>query len=98
MYRNQSRITYLLFMLFMYSSRNVCAMCVRINGPFVCIKARAVLLTAGYIGDEDGIQTHACLDEGQKRALFLHVTGMDAQENYFTLAADAESATFEATV
>ena len=37
-------------------------------------------------------------DDGQKRALFLHVAGMDVQEIYFTLAADAESATFEATV
>ena len=46
MYRNQSRITYLLLVLFIYSSRNVCAMCVRINGPFVCIKVRVVLLTA----------------------------------------------------
>ena len=37
-------------------------------------------------------------DYGQKRALFLHVAGMDVQEIYFTPAADAESATFEATV
>ena len=37
-------------------------------------------------------------DDAQKRALFLHVMGMDVQEIYFTLAADAESATFEATV
>ena len=38
------------------------------------------------------------LDDGQKRALFLHVAGMDVQEIYFTLVAEAESATFEATV
>ena len=37
-------------------------------------------------------------DDGQKRALFLHVARMDAQEIYFTHAADAESATFEASV
>ena len=37
-------------------------------------------------------------DDEQKRSLFLHVVGMDVQENYFTLAADAESATFEKTV
>ena len=37
-------------------------------------------------------------DNAQKRALFLHVAGMDVQEIYFTLAVDAESATFEATV
>ena len=37
-------------------------------------------------------------NDAQKRALFLHVAGMDVQEIYFTLAADAESATFEATV
>ncbi|XP_068758051.1 uncharacterized protein [Montipora capricornis] len=37
-------------------------------------------------------------DDGQKRALFLHVAGMDVQEIYFTLVAEAESATFEATV
>ena len=37
-------------------------------------------------------------NDAQKRALFLHVAGMDVQEVYFTLAADAESATFEATV
>ena len=37
-------------------------------------------------------------DDAQKRALFLHVAGMDVQEIYFTLAVDAESATFEATV
>ena len=37
-------------------------------------------------------------NDAQKRALFLHVAGMDIQELYFTLAADAESATFEATV
>ena len=38
------------------------------------------------------------LDDTQKRALFLHVVGMDVQEIYFTLAVDAESATFKATV
>ena len=37
-------------------------------------------------------------NNAQKRALFLHVAGMDVQEIYFTLAADAESATFKATV
>ena len=37
-------------------------------------------------------------NEAQKRALFLHVAGMDVQEIYFPLAADAESATFKATV
>jgi len=36
--------------------------------------------------------------DAEKRALFFHVSGMDVQEIYFTLAADAESATFEATV
>ena len=38
------------------------------------------------------------LDEEQKRALYLHVAGMDVRENYFILASDFESATFEATV
>ena len=38
------------------------------------------------------------LDDKQKRALFLHAMGMEVQEIYFTIAADAESATFEATV
>ena len=38
------------------------------------------------------------MDDKQKRALFLHVMGMEVQEIYFTIAADAESATFEATV
>jgi len=37
-------------------------------------------------------------DDAQKRALFLHVMGMDVQEIYFTLAADAESATFAVKV
>jgi len=37
-------------------------------------------------------------NNAQKRVLFLRVMGMDVQEIYFTLAADAESATFEATV
>jgi len=37
-------------------------------------------------------------DDAEKRALFLHVAGMDVQEIYFTLVADAESATFAATV
>ena len=37
-------------------------------------------------------------DDGQKRALFLHVAGTDVKEIYFTLAADAVSATFEETV
>ena len=36
-------------------------------------------------------------DDGRKRALFLHVAVMDVHEIYFTLASDAESATFEAT-
>ena len=38
------------------------------------------------------------LDEEQKRALYLHVAGKDVRENYFILASDFESATFEATV
>ena len=37
-------------------------------------------------------------DDERKGALFLHVAGMEIQEIYFTFAADAESATFEATV
>ena len=37
-------------------------------------------------------------DEEQKRALYLHVAGMDVRENYFILAVDSESATFEAIV
>lgn len=37
-------------------------------------------------------------DDAQKRALFLHVAGIDIQEIYFTLVAEAESATFQATV
>ena len=37
-------------------------------------------------------------DDKQKRALFLHVAAMDIQEIYFTIAADAERGTFEATV
>ena len=37
-------------------------------------------------------------DDGQKKALFLYAAGMDIQAIYFTLAADAESDTFEATV
>lgn len=38
------------------------------------------------------------MDEAQKRALFLHVTGMDAQEfTSHALAAEPESATFQAT-
>ena len=36
-------------------------------------------------------------DDEQKKTLFSHVVGMDVQENYFTLAADAESATLEET-
>ena len=34
----------------------------------------------------------------EKKTLFSHVVGMDVQENYFTLAADAESAILEETV
>ena len=37
-------------------------------------------------------------DDGQKRALLLHVAGIDVQEIYFTLVPDAGSATSEATV
>lgn len=37
-------------------------------------------------------------NDAQKRALLLHVAGMDVQEIYFTLAGDSEDVSFQATL